>query len=185
MASTGEVACFGANMEEAYLKALLSTGFKMPDKSILISAQASVQEELTHSIYQLHELGYTIYATKATADILEKNRVPCKIVSYPTEEDQVSDVPNALDLIRKGEIGLVINIPTHKSTRLEDNFLMRRTSVDFGVPLLTNMNLVKIFANAVYAHKEDKLVGLEPASLFEHYAKESDADAWTSPTEFH
>ena len=185
MASTGEVACFGANMEEAFLKALLSTGFKMPDKSILISAQASLQEKMTHSVYQLHELGYTIYATKATADILEKNRVPCKLVSYPTEGSTSTDIPNALDLIRSGEIGLVINIPTHESKRLEDNFLMRRTSVDFGVPLLTNMNLVKVFADAVYQHKEEKLVGLEPASLFEHYAKESDSDAWTSPSEFH
>jgi carbamoyl-phosphate synthase (ammonia) len=185
MASTGEVACFGANMEEAFLKALLSTGFKMPDKSILISAQASVQEGLTHSVYQLHELGYTIYATKATADILEKNRVPCKVVRYPTEEVHDTDIPNALDLIRSGEIGLVVNIPTHESTRLEDNFLMRRTSVDFGIPLLTNMNLVKVFADAVYQHKQGGLVGLEPSSLFEHYAKESDADAWTKPTEFH
>ena len=47
------------------------------------------------------------------------------------------------------------------------------------------MNLVKVFADAVYQHKEEKLVGLEPSSLFEHYAKESDSDAWTSPSEFH
>lgn len=185
MASTGEVACFGATKEEAFLKALLSTGFKMPKKNIMISCQDSLQDEMTHSAYQLHELGYTLYATKKTAAILEKNRVPCKIVSYPTEAGIDTEHPNALDLIRSDEIGLVINIPTHESTRLEDNFQMRRTAVDFGIPLLTNMQLVKCFADAVYKHNNEGMLGLKPESLFEHYEKESDADAWTDPTEFH
>ena len=86
MASTGEVACFGASKEEAFLKALLSTGFKMPKKNILVSVQGELQDEFTHCAYQLHELGYQLYATRATAEILEKNRVPCKVVAYPTEE---------------------------------------------------------------------------------------------------
>jgi carbamoyl-phosphate synthase (ammonia) len=187
MASTGEVACFGATKDEAFLKALLSTGFKLPQKSILISAQASLQDEMTHSAYQLHELGYKIYATKKTAAVLEKNRVPCTVVSYPTELDEVSEeeMPNALTLIRNEGVGLVVNVPTHESTRLQDNYMLRRTAVDFGVPLLTNMNLVKAFADAVYKHKKEKLVGLEPATLFEHYTREQDSDAWTAPREFH
>lgn len=183
MASTGEVACFGASKEEAFLKALLSTGFKIPNKSILVSVQDTLQDEFTHCAWQLHEMGYNLYATRKTAEVLKKNRVPCNVVAYPTEEGATEQ--SATDLIRNGEIGLVINIPTHKSTHLEDNFLMRRTSVDFGVPLLTNMNLVKTFTDAMYIHKKDKLVGLDPHTLFEHYAKESDADAWTDPTEFH
>jgi carbamoyl-phosphate synthase (ammonia) len=182
MASTGEVACFGKTREEAFLKALLSTGFQLPKKNILVSVQGTLQDEFTHSAYQLSELGYTLYATKTTADILIKNRVPCKLVSYPTE-DGTADAPNPLDMIRNDEIGLVINIPTHESKRLEDNFQMRRTAVDFGIPLLTNTQLVKVFANAVYAHSGEQ--GLEPKTLFQHYQDETDADAWSKPSEFH
>jgi carbamoyl-phosphate synthase (ammonia) len=79
----------------------------------------------------------------------------------------------------------VINVPTHESTRLEDNFLMRRTAVDFGIPLLTNMQLVKVFTNAMFKYKNGDLVGLKPDSLFEHYAKETNEEAWTKPREFH
>jgi carbamoyl-phosphate synthase (ammonia) len=132
MASTGEVACFGATREEAFLKSLLATGFKMPKKNILVSVQAELQDDFTHSAWQLHEQGYILHATRATAEILQKNQVPCKVVSYPTEEG-TADAPNALDLIKNDTIGLVINIPSHKSTRLEDNYQMRRTAMDFGV----------------------------------------------------
>jgi carbamoyl-phosphate synthase (ammonia) len=182
MASTGEVACFGATREEAFLKGLLSTGFKMPKKCIMVSVQASLQQDFTHSAWQLHELGFTLYATDKTYEVLTKNHVPCKNVSYPTEEG-TADRPNALSLIRDGTIGLCINIPTHESTQVKDNYLMRRTAVDFGVPLLTNTNLVKVFANAIHEHDIDK--GLEPKTLFEHYEAEKDSDAWTSPSEFH
>ncbi|CAB9507048.1 Carbamoyl-phosphate synthase large chain [Seminavis robusta] len=184
MASTGEVACFGANKEEAFLKSLMSTGFKLPKKNILVSVQDTLQSEFTHSAWELHEMGYTLYATRNTAEVLEKNRVPCKVVAYPTEGDSTSE-PNVIDMIKNDEFGLVINIPTHKSKRLEDNYQMRRSAVDYGVPLLTNMNLVKCFSDAMYKYKKEGMVALEPKTLFEHYKKESDADAWTDPTEFH
>ena len=182
MASTGEVACFGATMEEAFLKALLSTGFILPKKNILVSVQASLQDDFTHSAWQLHELGYTLYATNKTYEVLTKNSVPCKNAAYPAEEG-TADRPNALDLLRDGTIGLCINIPTHESQHVKDNYLMRRTAVDFGIPLLTNNQLVKVFADAIHAHDRDK--GLEPKTLFQHYNEEKDSDAWTSPSEFH
>lgn len=184
MSSTGEVACFGASTEEAFLKSLLSTGFKMPKKNILVSVQADLQDEFTHCAYQLHEQGYKLLATKKTAEVLRKNRVPCEVVSYPTEEGTAEE-PNAMDLIKNDEIGMVINIPTHSSKKLEDNYQMRRASMDFGVPLLTNMNLVKMFSNAVEKHKKGEIIGLEAKTLFEHYKEESASDAWSDPTEFH
>jgi len=192
MASTGEVACFGSTKEEAFLKSLLSTNFKILNKNVMLSVQESLQEDVTHCAYQLHDLGYTLYATKATAAILQKNNVPCKVASYPTEKSSSSssssgdeeDFPNVIDLIKDDQIGLVINIPTHESKRLEDNYQMRRAAVDYGVPLLTNMNLVKVFAEAMHQHASGQ-TGLEPVSLFEHYQSETDSDAWTDPTEFH
>jgi len=183
MASTGEVACFGESTEEAFLKALMSTGFNLPKKNILLSVQADLQDEFTHHAYQLHELGYNLYATRKTAETLEKNRVPCTVVAYPTEEGTAE--PNAADLIKNEEICLVINIPTHNSKKLEDNYQMRRTAVDFGVPLLTNMNLVKMFSSALYKHKKEGMIGLDAKTLFEHYEAESSEDAWTNPSEFH
>jgi len=182
MASTGEVACFGKTREEAFLKAMLSTGFKMPKKNILVSVQDKLQDDFTHSAWQLIEQGYTLYATEATAEVMTKNQVPCTVVAYPTDEGSPGK-PNAVDLIKSGDIGLVINIPTHESKRLKDNYHMRRTAVDYGIPLLTNTNLVKVFANAVQEH--DRALGLEPKTLFEHYQAESSADAWTNPDEFH
>eukprot|EP00586_Coscinodiscus_wailesii_P004925 CAMPEP_0172487554 /NCGR_PEP_ID=MMETSP1066-20121228/16705_1 /TAXON_ID=671091 /ORGANISM="Coscinodiscus wailesii, Strain CCMP2513" /LENGTH=1525 /DNA_ID=CAMNT_0013254251 /DNA_START=209 /DNA_END=4786 /DNA_ORIENTATION=+ len=181
MASTGEVACFGADKEEAFLKALLSTGFKMPEKTVLISVQEKLRTEMTHAAYQLYESGYELYATEATADALRQNGVPVTTVAYPTDTTQ----ENAADWIKNEKIDLVINIPTYESHRLKDNFMMRRHAVDFGVPLLTNMNLVKVFANAAARHKKGEIEGLKPESLFEHYLQEKDEDAWTNPSEFH
>ncbi|KAL3826405.1 hypothetical protein ACHAXA_008613 [Cyclostephanos tholiformis] len=185
MASTGEVACFGANKEEAFLKALLSTGFKMPKKNILLSVQSSLENDMTHSGYQLHELGYNLFATKATGEVLQKNGIPCTIVGYPTEKGTSGDIPNALDMIREKQVDMVVNVPTYESKRLEDNFQIRRSAVDFGIPLLTNMNLVKVFADAAHKYKKGELIGLDATTLFEHYQAETDADAWTNPTEFH
>merc|ERR1712157_448223 len=66
MASTGEVACYGANKNEAFLKSLLATGFKMPEKNILICVQASLLDGMTHAAWQLHEVGYKLFATRTT-----------------------------------------------------------------------------------------------------------------------
>jgi len=184
MASTGEVACFGKNKEEAFLKALLSTGFSMPKKNILLSVHSSLENDMTHSAYELHELGYNLFATKATGEVLQKNGVPCTIVGYPTEHGE-SDLPNALDMIREKEICMVVNVPTYESKRLDDNFQMRRSAMDFGIPLMTNMNLLKVFASAAHQHQKGEISALEPSTLFEHYQSESDADAWSDPTEFH
>jgi len=191
MASTGEVACFGANKEEAFLKALLSTGFSMPKKNILISVAGELADDMTHHAHQLHEIGYNLFGTRATAERLRAKGVPCSTLGYPTErtedggKEDDDDVPNALDALRSGDLCMVINVPSHESKRLEDNYLMRRTAVDFGVPLLTNMQLVELFSNAAHKHHKGELVGLEPKTLFDHYGDESDKDAWTNPKEFH
>lgn len=177
MASTGEVACYGANKNEAFLKSLLATGFKMPEKNILICVQESLLDGMTHAAWQLHEVGYTLYATRTTGENLRKKGVPVEILAYPTEAESNATDRNVLDTIKNNEMDLVINIPTYESKRLEDNFLMRRASVDHGVPLLTNMNLVQVFTDAATQHKKGELVGLTPTSLFEHYLEEKDTDA--------
>mmetsp|Transcript_7910 Transcript_7910/g.8119 ORF Transcript_7910/g.8119 Transcript_7910/m.8119 type:complete len:81 (+) Transcript_7910:239-481(+) len=80
-------------------------------------------------------------------------------------------------MIEEQKIDMVINIPTHKSKRLEYNFLTCCMTVNFGIPLLTNMQLVKVFAEAVIMHEKDGLVGFDPESWFEHYKDEKNDGA--------
>lgn len=82
MASTGEVACFGRDKYEAYLKALLSTGIVLPKKNILFSVGGFKEKmEILPSVQKLAAAGYNIFATSGTADFLSEHNVPCK-VSY-------------------------------------------------------------------------------------------------------
>lgn len=183
MASTGEVACFGANREEAFLKALLSTGFKMPDKNILISIEESMCPDATHSMFKLHEMGYKLHATRKTKAFMDKVGVPTQVLEYPTEPG--SDGEDVTTYLKTGKIDLAIQIPTHKSTRLADNYQIRRTAVDFNVPLMTNMQIVNVFTNAANLHKTGELTGIEGRKLFDYYKEEDTSEAWTDPTEFH
>lgn len=182
MASTGEVACFGADKHEAFLKALLSTGFKLPEKGVLLSVYDGLQPEMIHSAWLLHELGYTLFATERTHAYLTSKGVPTVLAHFPSDKDAE---PNATTLLRTKQIDLVINLPTSQSKQLQNNYEIRRTSVDFGIPLLTNPQLVKLFVESLERHKKGELIGLEPKSLFEYYAKENPEETWTGPTEFH
>lgn len=83
-----------------------------------------------------------------------------------------------IDHIRSKKIDLVINLPTAESKRLEDNYTVRRTAVDHGVPLLTNLNVVKLFTSSLTYNQKKKLVGLDPDSLFDYYAREKPEEAW-------
>lgn len=84
MASTGEVACFGRDKYEAYLKALLSTGFVRPKKNILFSIGSFREKvELLPSVQRLSAAGYSIFATSGTADFLTEHNVSCKVKLLP------------------------------------------------------------------------------------------------------
>lgn len=65
------------------------------------------------------------------------------------------------------------------------NYQVRRTAVDFGVPLLTNPALVRMFADAITVHSKTPMVGLSPVSLYDYYRHEKPTDAWSKPSEFH
>eukprot|EP00968_Pinguiococcus_pyrenoidosus_P015568 scaffold1439_cov282-Pinguiococcus_pyrenoidosus.AAC.4 len=181
MASTGEVACFGVNVKEAFLKALLSTNFQMPRKNILCSVQKDLMPQFVHCAYDLVDQGYVLHATKKTYDALQENRIPATLVEYPTADVE----PNVSTLLKNKSVCLVVNIPTPFSEKIEDNYIMRRTAVDFGIPLITNINLVKMFSDAVVAHGKEEMIGLRPDSLFDYYQNEDPSEAWTGPDQFH
>mmetsp|Transcript_4274 Transcript_4274/g.9425 ORF Transcript_4274/g.9425 Transcript_4274/m.9425 type:complete len:1498 (+) Transcript_4274:202-4695(+) len=181
MASTGEVACFGIDKHEAFLKALVSTGFKIPQKKIAVTVPKDLLEEVVHHVWILHELGYELYATAETYPYLQMKNIPCTLMHYANSEE----TPNVKSMIANKEIDLVVNLPTSSSVELKNNFLTRRTAVDYGVPLLNNAQLFKMFAEALKKEREGKLQFTEAASLFDYYAKEKPNETWTSPTEFH
>lgn len=183
MASTGEVACFGKNRPEAFLKALLSSNFKLPKENILLSMQDKFSDDFIHAAYQLHELGYNLFATEKTHKFLHKYDIPSTKVDFPTHGDSQHDVIN---FIKEGKIDLVVNLPNSESKQLENNYLIRRTAVDFSIPVLTNISLVKMFVEAMAIHKKKPLLGLDADSLFDYYEREDrEEKAWTGVNEFH
>ena len=185
MASTGEVACFGRDKYEAFLKSLLSTGFELPEKNILLSVQERYQGEIVHAAHDLAEMGYSLFATRRTHAFLEAHDIPSTRVAYPSEAEDGAAMPNAVEMLKDGNMHLVINLPNQFSEALNDNYMIRRTAMDFSVPLLTNINLATLFTGAMARHKQNPMEGLKADSLFDYYASEDESEAWTSPQEFH
>ena len=157
MASTGEVGCIGDNLNEALLKSMLSVGHRIPQKSILISSGNPIQKaDLLRACQLLAEKNYTIYATGGTCKYLNENGVPALQALWPNE--QANGAPAALDLIRKHEVELVINIPknfTH--SELSNGYQMRRAAIDFNVPLITNSRLATAYIRAFCAVPQDEI----------------------------
>jgi carbamoyl-phosphate synthase large subunit len=163
MASTGEVGCIGDDYYEAILKAMLSVGYRIPEKSILISSgPMRSKTELLISCRILIEKGFTIYATPGTQRFLQENRIDSIQVHWP----DIDEKPNAVDLIRNKMVDLVINIPKDLSEReLQNDYLIRRAAVDFNVPLLTNARLASAF---IYAFSKYRLEDLKIKSWSEY-----------------
>ena len=147
MASTGEVGCLGDDYYEAILKAMLSVGYSIPKKNILISSgPARSKTELLISAKYLATNGFQIYATKGTQLFFQENGIPSILVNWP----DVKESPNAYDLIKNKQIDLVINIPKDLSEKeLDNDYTIRRAAVDFNVPLITNARLASAFIYAI------------------------------------
>lgn len=147
MASTGEVGCLGENYYEALLNAMLSVGYRIPGKNILLSTgDARSKIELLQSARMLVERGYSLYATPGSAKFLTDNQVEATTLFWPDEETQ----PNTLEFLRSRKIDLVINIPKDLSkSELYNDYLIRRSAVDFNIPLITNARLASAFIYAI------------------------------------
>ena len=155
MVSTGEVGCIGDDYYEAILKALLSVGFHIPEKGILISSGPSRSKtELLNSARMLLEKGYQLYATKGTHDFYAKNGITTTRVHWPDEKEQ----PNAFDLIKNKTVDLVINIPKNLTSKeLSNDYTIRRAAVDFNIPLITNARLASAFVYAISRYRLEDL----------------------------
>ncbi len=146
MSSTGEVGCLGENYYDAILKSMLSVGYKLPQKNILLSTGPTRSKaDLLESCKLLVENGYHLYATRGTHDFLMSNDVESTLLYWPDEKSS----PNTLDYIKSKKIDLVINIPKNLSkNELDNDYRIRRTAVDYNIPLITNARLARAFINA-------------------------------------
>jgi carbamoyl-phosphate synthase large subunit len=146
MASTGEVGCIGDDFSEAILKSLLSVGFRIPKKRILISSgEPKSKVELSDACLLLQKKGYELYATRGTQRFLKENGVYATAVSWPDEEGEL----NVKNMIANKEFDLVINIPKNTTKReLANDYIIRRGAIDFNIPLLTNARLASAFITA-------------------------------------
>lgn len=181
MASTGEVACFGTSKEEAFLKALLATRFRIPEKNILISIQQRYQLDFVHSAFLLQQMGYTLFGTDETHRFLSESGIGCTRVEWPSQV-QSGEVTGlcAEQLIRDGKVDLCINLPNESSKMLADNYTIRRTAVDFDVPLLNNFACTKLFVSAVDMHRKKGAGGTQGqlSTLFDYYYSEDTNHQW-------
>ncbi len=156
MASTGEVACFGEDVEEAFLKGELSVGGKIPKLGIFLSlgGEGNKADFLPHA-KQLAKLHLPIYATEKTAKFLNSQEVSAKPL-YKLHEHAS---PNVLDYFQNGKIDLAINIADpHIKRHIDDDYAIRRAAVDHNIQLYTNLNKAELFIKAIATKKLDDLL---------------------------
>ena len=146
MASTGEVGCLGDDTSCAILKAMLSVGYRIPEKNILLSTGSTKQKvDMLQASRALKAKGYNLYATGGTSKFLTENGIENTRVYWPSEEGH----PQALEMLHKKEIDMVVNIPRDLSVgELTNGYKIRRAAIDLNIPLITNARLASAFINA-------------------------------------
>merc|ERR1711972_1304539 len=165
MQSTGEVACFGVNQYEAFLKAMISAGFKLPQKNILISIGCTQQKvEFVQCARMLVEMGYQLYATKTTAEVLKAHGDFSSLVQV--HKPFVKREPNVSSMLKTGKLDLVINVPhSMDSQALSDGFEMRRAAVDSGTSLIVDIKTAILVIVSLHRKYSREQAGKEFFSL--------------------
>jgi carbamoyl-phosphate synthase large subunit len=168
MASTGEVGCIGSEIGDAFLKALLSVGYRIPKKRILLST-GPIEDKIDFldSARKLAEMNYELYGSRGTAKFLSANGVPVKALNWPLESKE----PNIAGFIKRRELDMIINIPkNNKETELKNDYIIRRMAVDFDIPLFTNIKVAREFIDAmVYAKDKGGSPGALEIKAWEEY----------------
>lgn len=157
MTSTGEAACLGDSLEEAWLQAAISTGFRPPKKAVLFSIGAEENKvKLLSEIQDLARAGFELYATGGTHAFLEKHGVKARFAHKFSEHQS----PSVVDLITGRTVECVVNVPsrTADETTLTDGYYIRRSAADFGVPLVNDAELARLFIRALLRHPRENLV---------------------------
>ncbi len=162
MHSTGEVGCIGDDFNEALLNSMLSVGYEIPKKIVLVSSGSAHQTAgLLCGCRLLHAGGYTLYGTEGSCKYLNENGVPAERVIWPNEAQDpelAGKYKQAMEMLSNKELDLVINIPKNFSHKeLTNGYYVRRAAIDFNIPLITNARLATAFIRAFCALSLDDI----------------------------
>ena len=162
MHSTGEVGCLGDDFNEALLNSMLSVGYEIPKKNILISSGNALQKaDLLNACKLLHQRGYKLFGTEGSCRYLNENGIPAERVIWPTEAQDpelAGKYKAAMEMLSNKELDLVINIPKNFSHKeLTNGYYVRRAAIDFNIPLITNARLATAFIRAFCAMSVDDI----------------------------
>ncbi len=146
MKSTGEVLGIGKTFQEALYKGITASGTKLPTKggSVLMTVRDSDKPELISIAEQLEKLGFELWATGKTANMLNMHGVATNAVKKIGEGS-----PDILDLISSGKISLVINTPTRGRQPKRDGFKIRRKAVEISIPCMTSLDTAAAIADCI------------------------------------
>lgn len=163
MSSTGEAACFGDDVEEAFLKSEMSVGAKIPKKGIFLSLGGDENKvRFLDAALNIKTMGLPIYATEKTAEFLQRNGIDT-VKLYKIHEQKS---PNFLDAFQEGKIDLAINIVDANLIKdIDDDYRIRRASVDHNIHLYTNRRKAELFLKAVVNRPLSRLK-VEPWSAY-------------------
>jgi carbamoyl-phosphate synthase large subunit len=155
MASTGEVGCIGTDLSDAFLKSLLSVGYRIPKKRILLST-GPIEDKLDFldSARKLVDMGYELCGSRGTAKFLSANGVPVEALNWPLESRE----PNIAGFIKRREVDMIINVPkNNRETELKNDYIIRRMAIDYDIPLFTNIKAAREFIDALVYNREKGL----------------------------
>ncbi len=160
MKSTGEVMGIDYDFGRAFYKASLSADNEIPlEGDVFISVGDAHKDDVIAIARQLHDQGLTIYGTEGTVERLEDHGIPANLVRKVQEGS-----PNVIDLMRRGELSLIINAPSGKYSRI-DHMKIMRAALDYNIPYITTMQAARAATQAIVSLKKDQIT-IEPLS---HY----------------
>lgn len=154
MASTGEVACLGADLIEAFFHSWMATDQQIRRKKMLVSIGGDKKIKLLESLKHLEEKGWDIYSTEGTHDFLSHHGVASRCVYRPSERIE----PNVSSLLTNREVDIIINIPRGLGTNVRtDGFTIRRLAIDHHIPLITNLQIAQVLLQALSELKPEQI----------------------------
>ena len=172
MQSTGEAACFGNSFYDALSKGLISVGYNLPNKgsALVTVGGAQNKEKLIPAIAKLRDLGFKILATEHTAEFFKEKIGEVEIVHKISEPERK---PNISDLLYERKIDFIINIPSTSTLEkyvgmLDDEFQIRRKSLELGIPVLTTIELADSFVKTLEWLRDNKTTK-EPIEPYDKY----------------
>ncbi|MCH9704101.1 MAG: carbamoyl-phosphate synthase large subunit, partial [Chlamydiae bacterium] len=152
MASTGEVACLGDDLLDAFMASWMATEQRVKGKRLLVSIGGQKKRKLLPELRKLSQMGYELYATEGTCEFLQG----AGLFVRRLYKASAGRKPNVLDAIKNKEIDLIVTIPRSNpaSSVITDGFKIRRLAIDHNIPLITNLQIAQLFLSCLTRPKK-------------------------------